>query len=456
MNRLRQYQVAETQSIKEAMAVTDRNGLQMCFVVGKKGRLSGCVSDGDIRRAILKGIDIGRPVAEIMNQQPIVLKENQCQDPSLIRRWVSRLTGLLHGARVIPVVNEAGRFTDLLSCNDLRRFDPSRREKLTSVRRVLVVGGGGYLGSAVTRHLLEKGFDVRVLDIFLFGQSPLRAFEKNKKLEIVNGDVRNIATVASSLRGMEAVINLAALVGDPACRQRPEDALITNYLANKALAEACKYLQINRFIYASTCSVYGAGKGLLDENAPLNPVSLYARSKIASEEAVLKMADGNFSPTIFRMSTLYGLSKRMRYDLVVNRMCMTAFRDHQIILEGGGQWRPLVHVDDAAEAYVLALRAPLQHVQGEVFNVGVEFQNYRIEEIAPIIKGVFPQAHIIRKPSDVDQRDYRVTFAKIKRALGFRTKWTVEMAAKEIRHALMKGKYCDFEKRSYYNADPER
>lgn len=308
----------------------------------------------------------------------------------------------------------------------------------------------------MTRRLLEKGFEVRVLDIFLFGQSPLRAFEKKKGLEIVNGDVRNIATVASSLRGMEAVVNLAALVGDPACRQRPEDALITNYLANKALAEACKYLQINRFLYASTCSVYGAGKGLLDENAPLNPLSLYARSKIASEEAILKLADGNFSPTIFRMATLFGLSKRMRYDLVVNRMCMTAYRDSQIILEGGGQWRPLVHVEDAAEAYVLALRAPIHEVQGEVFNVGAESQNYRIKEIAPIIKGVFPQARIIRKPSNVDTRNYCVAFGKIERALGFRTKWPVEKAAKEIRHALMKGNYCDFEKRSYYNANPER
>lgn len=456
MKRLKLYEVIETQSIKEAMAATDRNGLQMCFVVDKKRRLTGCVSDGDIRRAILKGIDIGRPVTEIMNPQPIVLKERQRQDPTLMRRGVSRLTRLLHGARVIPLVNEAGRFVDLLSCDDLRRFDPSHRDKLPPVRRVLVVGGGGYLGSAVTRRLLEKGFEVRVLDIFLFGQSTLKAFEKNKKLEIVNGDVRNIATVASSLRGMEAVINLAALVGDPACRQRPEDALITNYLANKALAEACKYLQINRFLYASTCSVYGAGKGLLDENSSLNPISLYARSKIASEDAVLKLADGNFSPTIFRMSTLFGLSKRMRYDLVVNRMCMTAFRDRQIILEGGGQWRPLVHVDDAAEAYVLALRAPLHQVQGEVFNVGAESLNYRIEDIPPIIQRVFPRAHVLRKSSDTDPRDYRVAFGKIKRVFGFRTQWTVERAAREIRRALMKGEYCDFEKRSYYNANPER
>ena len=254
---------------------------------------------------------------------------------------------------------------------------------------------------------------------------------------------------------MDSVINLAAIVGEPACKLNPEEAILTNYLANKSLSEACKYNQINRYIFASTCSVYGAMKEKItfDENSTLKPLSLYARSKIQSEEGILNMEDENFSPTILRMGTLYGYSPRMRFDLVVNSMIKNAVIDKKIfVYNGGKQWRPFLHIEDAVDAYIKCLKADINDIKGQIFNVGSGKQNYRIIDIARQVKKYIKKTAIIIEENNNDLRSYSVSFKKIEKILHFKAKKTIKDAIVDIGSKIKRGEFNDINNTKYYNS----
>ncbi|MGH2575745.1 MAG: NAD-dependent epimerase/dehydratase family protein [Ignavibacteria bacterium] len=316
---------------------------------------------------------------------------------------------------------------------------------------ILVIGGAGYLGTILVEKLLERGYPVRILDSFIYGKKSIQKFQNDGRVQIIEGDIRNIETVNSAMKGINSVVLLAAVVGDPASVSRPEQTIETNLLASQMIASACKLNGINRFIYASTCSVYGIGKEVLDESAPLNPVSLYAKTKIASEKSILHLADSNFCPTIMRMSTLYGYSPRMRFDLVVNTMTMTAFLENQIKVFGGNQWRPLMHVKDAADAYIKTLEADLNSVRGKVYNVGSEEQNYQIKEVSKIISKSLNGVEVSTQASNIDSRNYQVSFKKIQNELNFKVMHTVEEAANEIYQKLKSKEIKDPKQKVYYN-----
>jgi len=302
----------------------------------------------------------------------------------------------------------------------------------------------------LTAKLLDRGYTVRILDNFLYGKHSLAQIPRTSALEILEGDLRNIHTCVSALDGVHAVVLLAAIVGDPASRIRPRETIETNVIAAQALAAACKLQCINRFLYASTCSVYGLGD-ILDETSELRPVSLYARSKIASEQTILSMGDGYFAPTILRMGTLYGYSPRMRFDLVVNTMTMHAFSEKKIRVFGGKQWRPLLSVQDAAEAFVSCIEADLANVGNQVFNIGSDEQNYQIENIAQIIAGTIGSIAVSHDNKSLDVRDYRVSFKKVIDAIGFRPADTVQAASRKIYSCLSNGLIPDPSQRIYYN-----
>ncbi|MHB8104287.1 MAG: NAD-dependent epimerase/dehydratase family protein, partial [Dehalococcoidales bacterium] len=203
-----------------------------------------------------------------------------------------------------------------------------------------------------------------------------------------------------------------------------------------------------------TCSVYGASKTpgeMLNEESALNPVSLYALMKRKSEEAILQMQDDNFSPTILRMATLYGLSPRMRFDLVVNLFSAKAYIDKEISIFGGDQWRPNLHIKDAAGAYIKCLEAPIGVLKGQIFNVGSNQQNYQIKQIGEIIRKVIPDARVIMDKENVDRRDYKISFDKIKRVLKYETSNTIEGAVKEIGEAIKGKTIKDYTGSDYHN-----
>lgn len=323
-------------------------------------------------------------------------------------------------------------------------------------QRVVVVGGAGYLGAVLTGQLLDRGYRVEVLDSLLFGREPLAEYERHPRFRLRIGDIRRIDDVTASVRGAQAVVLLAGRVGAPACDHDPKTTVDINLIATKAVAEASRYYRVPRFIFASTDSVYGIQEGILVEESPLNPISLYAGLKAQAEGELLALAGDGFRPTILRMATIYGLSPRMRFDLIINILTLDAFAKGRITIFGGKQWRPLVHVADAARAYLLALEAPLETVGGQVFNVGSNEQNYQIGELGALVREVFPEVEVETVPQPPDLRDYHVSFDKIARVLGYRAMYTVADGIREIRRALEEGAIREYGHPRYYNAAQAR
>ena len=319
-------------------------------------------------------------------------------------------------------------------------------------RRVMVIGGAGYLGSVLTHVLMDQGYTVRVFDRMLFGSESIADLRGNPRFECVQGDLRDLTALTEALRGVDSVVLLAALVGERACDRDPQETVAVNYTATIAAAAACKYHQINRFVYASTDSAYGIKEGIMDEEQSLNPVSLYGRLKVQVEGELLAMEDDNFAPTILRMATLYGLSPRMRFDLILNILAKQSVMTGQITIYGGKQWRPLAHVADAAEAYKLALAAPLRVVKGEIFNVGSNEQNYQLYQLGDLVAEALPDVEVLTTDVPPDLRDYHVSFDKITETLGYKVRYTPSDALQEIREAIISGAIADPDDRRYVNA----
>jgi nucleoside-diphosphate-sugar epimerase len=327
---------------------------------------------------------------------------------------------------------------------------PKRLEE-EKIEKVLVIGGAGYIGSALLPKLLEAGYRVRLLDLLLYGTEPIKDWLNHPHLEILHADFRQVEKVVQAMHDMDAVIHLGGLVGDSACALDEELTLEINLMATRMIAEVAKGSGIGHFIFASTCSVYGASDQMMEERSELNPVSLYARSKIACEKVLLKMADEHFAPVILRFSTIYGLSGRTRFDLVVNLLTAKAVVDHEITIFGGDQWRPFLHVSDAAQAIALVLKSPLQVVRNQIFNVGSNDQNFTIRQIGEMIQGFVPTAKIVTMDENADKRNYWVNFNKAEKILGFKPEWHVEQGVQQVIEAINSGRIGDYHDAKYSN-----
>jgi nucleoside-diphosphate-sugar epimerase len=302
-------------------------------------------------------------------------------------------------------------------------------------RRVLVTGGAGYIGSHLVRMLLERGYHVRVLDRFDYGRAGLEGLS-HPNLEVFQGDICSSRDVSRAVRNADGVIALAAIVGDPACNLDPEETINLNYTATKIMVETCNFYGVRRLVFASSCSVYGASShALLTERSRLNPVSLYARTRVLSEN-ILFDRHGDVEPVVVRLATVFGQSPRMRFDLVVNTLTVRAVMEKRISIFGGAQWRPNVHCRDAARAFVLALEAPASDVAGEIFNVGGDGLNHRIGEIGEMVARLVGDVEVERRDEAADPRDYRVSFAKIRRVLGFEPEYSVTDGIREVAAAV--------------------
>jgi nucleoside-diphosphate-sugar epimerase len=285
--------------------------------------------------------------------------------------------------------------------------------------RVLVAGGAGYIGCVLVPRLLERGYKVRVLDRLYFGEGPLESFRD--QIELVVADVRDVPE--SAFEGVDGVINLSGLSNDPTAEFNPEANWEMNALATEALGRSCLERGIERFVFASSCSLYdGLPPGMHSEDAPIVPRAAYATSKRYGEERLLEMAEQGLCPVILRNGTVYGWSPRMRFDLVVNTFVKDALLEGNLKLHGGGwMWRPLVDVRDCADAMIAALEAPAEKVKGEIFNV--VHSNYQIRELAMIVAGSVQLLGRSVTLQEVPQlklaRDYECANAKLSTTLGF-------------------------------------
>ncbi len=318
-------------------------------------------------------------------------------------------------------------------------------------RLVLLIGGAGYIGSTLLPKLLAKGYRVRLLDLFVYGKKGTADLLDHPHLDIVEGDFRHVDVVVNAMQGVDTVIHLGAIVGDPACALNEQVTREVNLVATRMIAEAAKGSGVGRFIFASTCSVYGASNEILDEHSALSPISVYAASKVACEKILGQMASTTFAPVILRFGTIYGVSKRMRFDLVVNLLTAKAVYEQKITLYGGDQWRPFVHVGDVARAILLALEAARLQVHNQVFNIGGDDENCTLREVGEAIQRVVPDAEILELGSDEDCRNYRVGFAKARNRLNFTPQWTLEDGVRQVAEALGGGLAKDYQALEYSN-----
>jgi nucleoside-diphosphate-sugar epimerase len=318
-------------------------------------------------------------------------------------------------------------------------------------RRVAVIGGAGYVGSALVQQLLERDFDVTVLDACLYGNEAVVEHAGRRRLRMVRGDIRNVESVVRGCRGADAVVHLGGLVGDPSCAIDAELTLAINLRATAMIAEVARGLGVRRLVFASSCAVYGAGEGVLDEDSPLRPVSIYARTKADSEALLMEAADSRFSPTALRFGTFYGLSPRPRFDLVVNLLVAKAVREGAISIFGGSQWRPFIHVEDGADAIIRCLEAPVADVHGQAFNVGSDEQNHTLAQVGEIIRSIVDGVHVVTEPSADAEADYHVSFAKIRDRLGFRPWRTLADGIREIMLAVESEAIADYREPRYSN-----
>lgn len=300
-----------------------------------------------------------------------------------------------------------------------------------AISRVLVVGGAGYIGSVLVRQLLGLGYQVRVLDVALYGDKALEGVSTQAGFELIQGDLRHVEAVVRAVKGCDAVVHLGAIVGDPACNVDPAGTREINTIATKLLVQVCRGYGVQRLLFASTCAVYGASDHLMDERSEINPVSLYAQTKADAEKVMIAAKGPDCCPVVLRLGTAFGDSYRPRFDLVINLLVAKAWRDKKITIYNKDQWRPFVHVHDIARAFCACLTADAALVSGEIFNVGSYTMNFTLGDVAEKIKSQLPDTEIELVES-ADRRNYRVSFDKIHTYLGFHCERTIEDGIREV------------------------
>jgi nucleoside-diphosphate-sugar epimerase len=319
--------------------------------------------------------------------------------------------------------------------------------------RVLVTGHNGYLGSVMVPVLQAAGHEVVGLDTFYFEECTLKA-DESAVVPAIRRDIRDVGP--GDLEGFEAVVHLAALCNDPLGDLHPEWTSDINHLASVQLARAARDAGVGRYLYASSCSMYGAAGGdeSLTEEAPLRPITAYAVSKVRTEEDVSKLADASFSPVFMRNATAYGTSPRLRADVVLNNLVCWAHTTGRIrLLSDGSAWRPIVHVEDIARTFAAVLAAAREVIHNEAFNVGANGENYQVRDLAEIVRGVVPGCSVEYADGAVsDPRSYRVDFGKLRRAFpDLEIRWNASLGAKDLYAALQEAgvSLADFQGRTY-------
>jgi len=321
---------------------------------------------------------------------------------------------------------------------------------------VLVLGGAGYIGWHTVDLLLGRGYEVRVLDRLMYGRESIAEFVGHPRFELIEGDVTDITKLTAAARNASAMIHLAGLVGDPACAVDADFTRHTNIVATRMAKEVAQSLGVYRFVFASSCSVYGLSDGEVDELSAVNPLSLYAQTKADSERELLHALRDDFFVTVLRFATVFGHSKRPRFDLVTNLFTAQAMIEGRITVAGPDQWRPFIHVRDLARAVLHVLEAPPEIVQSQVYNVGDRRLNMTIGQLAELVATVSREFRdsvtvTLREQAAPDRRNYLVSFEKIRSHLGFQAETGLADGIREMARNFASGSYQNYRDEVYSN-----
>lgn len=314
--------------------------------------------------------------------------------------------------------------------------------------RVVVIGGAGYIGARVVAHLLGEGYQVRVFDNFTYGDEGLTSQQEltglgPDRLEIRNGDICDTKSVSEAVEDCECVVMLAAIVGHRIKEVQNRVVREVNLLASSVVLDAAIEHGARRFIFASTDSVYGVQSGVMYETGTPDPVSLYSRLKLRMEERVIGAKKRSFHPTSLRVATCHGYSPRMRFDLVANSLIRDAVCRRKIVIHSGEQWRSLIHVDDAARAFVSCVKAHENLISGEIFNVGNPNENLQVNNLVNIVRTLVPETEVDVLEDEPDLVNYHLSSAKIGKILDFAPRWTLENSIAELKEMLQRGVFKD-------------
>jgi nucleoside-diphosphate-sugar epimerase len=305
------------------------------------------------------------------------------------------------------------------------------------LKKILITGGGGYVGSMLIPKLISAGYEIKCLDRFFFGDEFLKKNQLKGKLELIRDDIRWFNP--KILENIDVVMDLAALSNDPVGELNPEKTFEINHLGRVRVAKLSRDAGVPQYILASSASIYGQQENIANETSPVSPLTVYSKANHKAEMDVLKLKNSDFAVTVLRFSSIYGKSERMRFDISVNSMVLDLFKTGKIVVRGKKNTRPFIHIKDAVKAYEMVLLSDLDKISGEILNVGSNNQNYSMEELSKQIGKSIESQFELELGNNVDHRSYSLNFDKIKKLIGFSTDYTLSDGVKEIFESLKNG-----------------
>ena len=439
--------ISYKKKIIDVIQLFEKSKTNILIVVDNKKKFVGIVTSTDLRRGILRGLSNSSPLKSIINQIPLLLKEKI--DENKISNIISSDRFNKIDPPLIPILNKENKPIKIVN-KDLLNIDQYDLNNKKEETKILLIGGAGYIGSILAKKLLKQNYQVTIFDKFIYqSQQEIRKKIKSNNLKLVKGDSRRIDEVFEVIKKNNVVVHLAELVGDPLCEVKPSKTYEVNFLASIAISNICKNLPISKFIYISSCSVYGSNNKLLTEKSEINPISVYAKLKVLCEKALIRNSGEFCKPCILRLGTVYGTSLRPRFDLVINLFASRVANNLPIIVTGGDQWRPFIHVNEVCLAIINIIKAKREKVNGQIFNL-TSF-NSRIIDIAKKFKRIFPKTKLLIKKSSLDKRNYKVSSSKAEKMINFKSKVKLTHGISDLVNYVKKNKIRNINKKKYIN-----
>ena len=448
--KLSKFFITPNSSILNCLRLYKKNHFSTVVVIDKEKQFLGVVAEADIRNSIIQGYKLNDKIKNVFNKKPIIIKTPFTNEKKI--KLLSNPQFKKKRPSLIPVINHKNQISNLLVCDEMKLLKNKKKiTKTVKKEKILIIGGAGYIGSLLTEFLVKKNYNTIVYDKFIYGKKSLTKINKYKNLEVIKADTRDLKSLYSAIKKVDIVVHLGELVGDPLCNVNPDQTYTINYLATKNICNICKDLGVNKLIYVSSCSVYGANSNsnFLNEKSTLNPQSVYAKLKIFCEKAILESASKEFQPCILRLGTVFGISNRPRFDLVINILTANAYKYKKIDINGGEQWRPFVHVKDVANTIQNIIEKNFKECSGKIFNIS-SF-NMKIISISEHLKKNIKNLSVNIINKNIDKRDYKVDAKNAKRINIIKPKYNLNYGINEIIRYFKNTKNFNFKKRKFIN-----